>query len=246
MKKILGIQKGNFITYLISMIISIILCSLYFINPTLPVFVLCSSIGASGIGAVILAYFLDLVSSKKENHVFKGYISNLQDSLASGYCAILSCLQREKKDIIFPTETNMRIAIEKNFIKIMKDFKMDIYKTATLNKPITEKEVQFLNQLKLASRNMGHAMMEITDIYSHRFEFISNDYLSYGEVDSLWAMNNQLRQLSYCERVYDFLNTMEEFCSWNIEKISLSNYTLEYNPKTKQYQAKTKNGDIIF
>ena len=60
MKKIMGIRQANFVIYVVGFIISASLIGLYFIKPCLPILIVFCSIGASGIGAVLLAYFIDL------------------------------------------------------------------------------------------------------------------------------------------------------------------------------------------
>lgn len=59
MKKILGVSKGNFWIYVVGLIISGVLIGVYFINPENAFLTVLMSVGASLVGAILLAYFIE-------------------------------------------------------------------------------------------------------------------------------------------------------------------------------------------
>lgn len=60
MKMIMGVSKRNFIIYIVSFVLSVILIGLYFIKTNCQWCIISCSIGSSFVGAVTLAYFIDL------------------------------------------------------------------------------------------------------------------------------------------------------------------------------------------
>lgn len=64
MKKILGVSKGSFWIYLVGLILSGVSIRVYFIEPENCVLTVLMSIGASLVGAIVLAYFIELSNNK--------------------------------------------------------------------------------------------------------------------------------------------------------------------------------------
>ena len=64
MKKILGVSKGNFWIYIVGLVVSGGLIGVYFIEPENCVLTVLMSIGASLVGAIVLAYFIELSNNK--------------------------------------------------------------------------------------------------------------------------------------------------------------------------------------
>lgn len=59
MKKILGVSKGNFWIYIVGLVVGFLFICLYFINPENAFLTVLMSVGASLVGAIILAYFIE-------------------------------------------------------------------------------------------------------------------------------------------------------------------------------------------
>ena len=89
---ILGVEKRNFLIYLIGLIISVVFILPYFWFQC-PMFSILMSIGASGFGAIILAYFIERVSiardqenrNLKRENLLQPIIFDLQNS----FCAFI-------------------------------------------------------------------------------------------------------------------------------------------------------------
>lgn len=67
MKKILGVSKGNFWIYIVGLVISFLFIGLYFINPENAFLTVLMSVGASLVGAIVLAYFVDYFNCKNQD-----------------------------------------------------------------------------------------------------------------------------------------------------------------------------------
>ena len=246
MKKILGVKIGNFIIYIIGVMVSSLLIGLYFIDHNKPGWILCCSIGASGIGAVLLAYFIDLGANQRENKILKRYIDSLKFTLARGYCEIINCIQKQYTKTIYSNETKLSDVLNEKFENLLRQTqnKYPIYKNKQII-DISQDEKSFVNSLKFQSR-MGNLAIEINDIFSHRYEFISNGYFDKREIDSLWIMNLQLIEIQSCERAYEILNHLLEFYALdNIPKLKLDEFTLIYNAKRKCYEVKNNENKKI-
>lgn len=121
---ILGVEKRNFLIYLIGLIISVVFILPYFWFQC-PMFSILMSIGASGFGAIILAYFIERVSiardqenrNLKRENLLQPIIFDLQNSFCAfiyqlyfdGFCIDFS------KDLIDNIDTYCEQEKEKMF-----------------------------------------------------------------------------------------------------------------------------------
>lgn len=243
--KILGVDKRNFIVYILTFIISGILIGLSFINTELYGWSLCSSLGTGGLGSVLVAYFIDLSANKREKEILNKYLKNLKISLARGYCAILNSLQKVSKKRLYKEKTNLAEVLGEKFERLLRDFqdKYPMYKENELIK-LTINEDRFTRGLKFSCR-MGKLQIDILDICNHRFEFVNYGFFEEREIDSLRMMQIQLNNIQECERAYEVLTCILEFYAWNLEKLKLSDYYLEFNKSRKKYEVKDKQNKVI-
>lgn len=65
---ILGVNKSHFLIYLITLALSILLTIPYGCDSAAPLHSILMSVGASGVGAAILGYFIDMASQKNEKN----------------------------------------------------------------------------------------------------------------------------------------------------------------------------------
>lgn len=243
--KILGVDKRNFIVYIITFIISGILIGLSFINHDLYVWTLCSSLGTGGLGSVLVAYFIDLSANKREKEILNKYLKNLKISLARGYCDILNFLQSVSKKRFYKGKINLAEALEEKFEFLLRNFqdKYPMYKENELIK-LTTNEGRFIKGLKFSCR-MGKLQIDILDICNHRFEFVNYGFFEEREIDSLRIMQVQLSNIQECERVYEVLAYILEFNAWNLKKLELHEYFLEFNKTRKKYEVKDNQNKVI-
>ena len=78
-----SVNKRNFLIYALALVISFLFCSLYFIDITCPWCILSCSVGASGVGAVVLAFFIERANNirlKKEQDGQRKYILSSLES----------------------------------------------------------------------------------------------------------------------------------------------------------------------
>lgn len=244
--KIAEVDKRNFIVYIITFIISVLLIGLSFINPSLPGWALCSSLGTGGLGSVLVAYFIDLSANKREKDIFNKYLNNLRYHLFCSYGNIINCLQDKNEKIFCDTKIDMNNVFGTNFERLIRHFqaKYPMYNKAGLTEP-SIKEMELVHHLRFIFSNMGKLQIDIMDICGHRFEFISYGYLDDGEIDSLNMINNTINSIQKHERLYDILFLILEFNSWNIKKLKSNEYYLEFNKETKQYDVIDKTGNVI-
>lgn len=243
--KTFGIDKRNFIIYLVTFIISIILIGLSFIDPNLSGWALCGNLGAGGFGSVLIAYFIELSANIREKDILNKYIKNLKISLARGYCDILNNLQEVSEKILYKEKINLAEALGEKFEIILRDFKdkYPIYKDNELIK-LSINENRFVKGLKFSCK-MGKLQIDILDICNHRFEFVNYGFFEEREIDSLRMMQIQLNNIQECERAYEVLTYILEFYAWNLEQLKLSDYVLDFNKTRKKYEIKDKQNKII-
>ena len=113
MKNLFGVNKKIFVVYLLVLIISIMLICVYFIACDEKIGVLSCSIGSSLFGAVILAYFIDLINQKLNLQK----LNNIKNKL---FKLLIYCLQK----YLFDTEKLINQICE---IKKIDNFNFDDY-----------------------------------------------------------------------------------------------------------------------
>lgn len=127
-KTIWGVGKRNFLIYLIGLIISVVVIVPYFWFQC-PIFSILMSIGASGFGAIILAYFIERVSiardqeyrNLKRENLLQPIIFDLQNSFCTfiyqlyldGYCIDFSKDLIDNIDAYCEQEKNKMFQTEK-------------------------------------------------------------------------------------------------------------------------------------
>lgn len=243
--KMLGVDRRNFIVYFITFIVSVVLIGLSFINPSLYGWTLCSSLGTGGLGSVLVAYFIDLSANKREKDILNKYVKNLKISLVRGYCDILNTLQEISKKRLYKEKINMSEALGERFEFMLRDFqdKYPMYKDNKLIN-LSFDEDKFVKGLKFSCR-MGKLQIDILDICNHRFEFVNYGFFEEREIDSLRMMQIQLNNIQECERAYEVISCILEFYAWNLTKLKLTDYFLEYNKSRKKYEVKDKQNKVI-
>jgi len=94
--KILGVEKNNFFIYIVGLAICILLLVLsFFINILSHLFSICCGVCASGIGAILLAYFIEKINLKRRDQ-FNKKIREDKFTIIKEYMFIMlnSCVQQ--------------------------------------------------------------------------------------------------------------------------------------------------------
>lgn len=232
MKKILGVNIGNFFIYLGGLLLSILLMGLYFIDPINPWCVVCCSIGASLIGAVVLGYLIELGNARSRQTQNKNNYELSNQRIYSEMNFLLMAVYNAISDIKFIKEEKLEYKnktlseLVDIFVEEIKQIKFDIAPIIASNgeneksdievyrkqRDIKEK-IKFHEDLLVASRN---------EMFERKKEFINykpllivNETASKDQIFAMQAAlttlgNPKLNPLTKENELIEMGNSLEE------------------------------------
>lgn len=217
---LMKISKRNLCIYIVGLAISLVLLGLYFINPNNPWCIVSCSIGASGLGAVILAGLIEDSNNRKVINEKKKtrdcIISPLVKDLTHIICMEALIVEQENEE--FKNKIQ-----DKTLDKIIEE--LDDYYVAELTKGSAEnldkslslnETNQDLLKIRLKVLNMMGGLFNYAtnDIYFNRSYNISYDLFTDTEIEHLKMIQINLDRAKGSETYAEYVLNYLEFLSW--------------------------------
>ena len=214
------ISRRNLCIYIVGLAISIVLLGLYFIDTNNPWCIMSCSIGASGIGAVILAWLIEdsnnrrLASEKSKTR--ESITSPIIRDLTQIICMEALVVEQESEtfkqniqgktlaEVIEELDKHYVLEITKNPTETLKES----YALDEENKAIFEKRIRILSMLG------GLFDYATDDIYFNRSYNISYDLFTDTEIEHLKMVQINLRKVKNSECYTEYVMCYLEFLSW--------------------------------
>lgn len=202
MRKIVGVSKSNFYIYLIGTIISVVLIGLYFISPNCSWYILSCSIGASGVGACILAYLVERSNNKlaelKANKIKSQSLHNLSNSIilfvASFIKSYFMVRERISEDI-----TNSE-SIKLSNLNEISNYFINLENATIINGADNYDDI-IKNTIAKVSNNIDHSFDQLKNMLTHiennQLFYTYNEIFTFEEFETLNNAYGNLKIIEY-------------------------------------------------
>lgn len=238
MKKIWGVNKRNFYIYLSGLLLSILLIGLYFIDKDHPWCIVCCSVGASLIGAVVLGYCIELgnANSKKEQDRYIYEFSNqkiyseMNFLLMAVHNAIADIKKIKNEEFRFEGKTLSEIV--ELFANEIKVIKKDISPVVIAGREVEDKDKEYYRlQQKIKEKIKYHEkVIEASrkEMFSRKTDFINYKTLllvnNVTTFDEIFAMQSALsvigdaplNELTREDELIEMGNSLDELKQGNL------------------------------
>ena len=214
------IGRRNFWIYLVGLVVSIILLGIYFIDYQNQWCILSCSVGASGIGAVILAFFIEDSNNRKVAHEKQKtrdeLISPILSDLTRIVCMEALIIEQENEELKQRIENKTLVEIIREICKYY-DSEMLACPTIPLGEyeRYNEQRKAFFEKRKRILRRQGGMLVyAIQDIYSNRSHNICNGLFTDHEIERLWYIQYLLGKIKDSENYFEYTCCYNDFLGW--------------------------------
>lgn len=220
------IPKSNLIIYGIALVVSIILIGLFFINYENPFCIISGSIGASGVGAVFLAGFIENSNNHIQEKLKKNKRQSIIEPVVRSIVEIVyiewSLIEKENKEKTKKLEgkslRDIAYAIEEYYFSEKgfsdsKDGYNELFQKFDLFNSRNQKKFEIRKKIyKMGLGGLtGYA---INDIINNRSFNLSEQLFSDKEIKELAMIQMYYGKISSTENYYEYIDNFINLISW--------------------------------
>lgn len=228
---ILGVSSGNFLVYIISFVVSVVLIGLGFI-PCCSFrkwATLLSSVGSGSVSAVILAFFIEwsnnIYSNKIKKKIRSSIIEPIYRDLIQIICKEATIVEHEngyfKQNIQQKTLSEIIIELDKYYSEEKSRIPSAVNDYSVYNENKNEAFALRLQAVRFLGGLLNYA---INDIYFNRSYNISYELFANHEIKTLRMIEINFSKVKNSNNYAEYIYNFSEFIAWidcNDDKKSL-------------------------
>ena len=210
----------NMYIYICGAILSGGFLALYFIDPMSPWCIVFCSIGASGIGAVLLAWLLEISNNRRETRekeatrklIMLPYLKELTHIVCLETVLLTGEDEEFRQKIESQTMSEIIFSIERNYEEKKADIPID---SQQMFERFEQAKAGAFSIRKRALNVMGDSVNNVADnIHHNRTYSISEKLFSSQEISAIQELRLKFNELKKSESYSNYITNCVEFFAW--------------------------------